>query len=389
MIPILSIVVPTKNRYYYLQFLAQYFHTIVSNKIELIIQDNSDMGTNENFVNFLNKINDQRISYSYCGENLTIDKNCDLAIKKAKGEYVTMIGDDDIFSKHIVKYVEKFKVENVDAILPIKSAYIWPDVNPRFYKNKLSGLYSVNDFKLKKTSIDIKKELEDVLNFGGVKILNLPRIYHGIIRRDILEKIYIETNSYFPGPSPDMANAVAICKYIDKYEMIDVPLIISGHSKTSGGGQGAQGQHYGEISKLSFLPKDTAANWDEDVPFYWSGSTIYAESVIQALKRTNRIDLIKKFNFEYLIANCFVFDTNYKDRIEKVYGSKNSSFKLKVKYYILLIWLKRINFHLINNLSLIILILKFNNIKRFKKDNILEVAFLNDEMIKNNQILIK
>ena len=186
-----------------------------------------------------------------------------------------------------------------------------------------------------------------------------------------------------------MANAVAICKYIDKYEMIDVPLIISGHSKTSGGGQGAQGQHYGEISKLSFLPKDTAANWDEDVPFYWSGSTIYAESVIQALKRTNRINLMKKFNFEYLIANCFVFDTNYKDRIEKVYGSKNSSFKLKVKYYILLIWLKRINFHLINNLSLIILILKFNNIKRFKKDNILEVAFLNDEMIKNNQILIK
>ena len=244
-------------------------------------------------------------------------------------------------------------------------------------------MYSVNDFKLKKTSIDIKKELEDVLNFGGVKILNLPRIYHGIIRRDILEKIYIETNSYFPGPSPDMANAVAICKYIDKYEMIDVPLIISGHSKTSGGGQGAQGQHYGEISKLSFLPKDTAANWNEDVPFYWSGSTIYAESVIQALKRTNRIDLIKKFNFEYLIANCFVFDTHFKVRIDKVYSDKSTLFKFKVNYYIILIWLKRINFHLFNNLSLIIPILNFNKTQRFKKDNILEVALLNDEMISN------
>ena len=182
-----------------------------------------------------------------------------------------------------------------------------------------------------------------------------------------------------------MANAVAICKYINKYEIIDVPLIISGHSISSTGGQGAQGQHYGEISKIRHLPKDTAANWNEDVPFYWSGSTIYAESVIQALKRTNRIDLIKKFNFEYLIANCFVFDTNFKDRIIKVYASKNRPFKFKVKYYILLIWLKRINFHLINNLSLIIPILKFNNTKRYKKDNILEVALLNDEMISNIQ----
>lgn len=383
MTPLLSIVVPSKNRYYYLKFLVEYFNSIQSDKMELIIQDNSDLGINDDFIDFLGKTNDTRISYLYTSDELTIDENCDIAIGRAKGEYVTMIGDDDIFSKHIVEYIDNCKDDNVDAILPIKSSYVWPDVNPRLYKNKLSGWYSVKSFKYKRTRINVKKELENVLNLGGVKILNLPRIYHGIIRRDILEKIYIETNSYFPGPSPDMANAIAICQYIDTYEIIDVPLIISGHSLLSTGGQGAQGQHYGEISKIRHLPKDTAANWNEDVPFYWSGSTIYAESVIQALKRTNRIDLIKKFNFEYLIANCFVFDTNFKDRIEKVYGSKNSSFKLKVKYYILLIWLKRINFHLTNNLSLIIPILKFNNTKRFKKDNILEVALLNDEMISN------
>ena len=282
-----------------------------------------------------------------------------------------MIGDDDIFSKHIVEYIEKYKEDNLDAILPIKSSYVWPDVNPRLYKNKLSGWYSVKSFNYKRTRINVNKELENVLNFGGVDILNLPRIYHGIIRRDILEKIYFETNSYFPGPSPDMANAIEICQYIDAYEMIDVPLIISGHSLLSTGGQGSQGQHFGEISKISHLPKDTAANWNENVPFYWSGSTIYAESVIQALKRTNRMDLLKKFNYEYLLANCFVFDTHFKVRIDKVYSDKSTLFKFKVNYYIILIWLKRINFHLFNNLSLIIPILNFNKTQRFKKDNIL------------------
>ena len=38
---ILSIVVPTKNRFYYLEFLVKYFNSINSNEIELIIHDNS------------------------------------------------------------------------------------------------------------------------------------------------------------------------------------------------------------------------------------------------------------------------------------------------------------------------------------------------------------
>ncbi len=381
--PLLSIVVPTKNRHYYLKYLVQYFCSIKSDKIELIIHDNSDINAVKGFEKIIESFNDSRIKYLYTFDELSVIDNCDLGIANASGNFVTMIGDDDIFSEYIIGYIEFFNKAGVQAVLPIKSSYIWPDVKPRLYQDTMSGVYSVSKFKFKRIKVDVNNELAHVLNLGGVEILNLPRIYHGIIRRDILEKIYIETNSYFPGPSPDMANAVAICKYINKYEIIDVPLIISGHSKSSTGGQGAQGQHYGEISKIRHLPKDTAANWSEDVPFYWSGSTIYAESVIQALKRTNRIDVIKKFNFEYLIANCFVFDTNYKDRIKKVYGSKNSSFKLKVKYYILLIWLKRISFHLTNNLSLIIPILNFNNTKRYKKDDILEVALLNDEMIKN------
>lgn len=383
--PLLSIVVPTKNRHYYLKYLVQYFCSVKSDKIELIIHDNSEKNAITDFEKIIESFNDSRIKYLYSFDELSVIDNCNLAISNASGDYVTMIGDDDVFSKHIIEYIEIFKAAGVQAILPIKSSYTWPNVKPRLYQDALSGVYSVTKFNFKRIKIDVNKELAQVLKRGGVDILNLPRVYHGIIKREFLEIIYKETNSFFPGPSPDMANAIALSKYIDKYEIIDVPLIISGHSISSTGGQGAQGQHYGEISKILHLPKDTALNWNKDVPFYWSGSTIYAESVIQALKRTDRIDLIKKFNFEYLIANCFVFDTNFKDRIDTIYNTKSSLFKIKVRYYFLLIWFKRINFHLINNVSLFIPLLNFNRVKRFKKSNIMDVALLNDEMISSHK----
>ena len=125
-----------------------------------------------------------------------------------------------------------------------------------------------------------------------------------------------------------------------------MPLIISGHSILSTGGQGAQGQHFGEIAKIKHLPKNTASNWTKEVPFYWSTYTIYAESVIQALKRMGMQKKLKKFNFEYLMACCLVFDTNYRDRARQVYQRKSVLYKGMIYYYFILIWIKRLFFHL-------------------------------------------
>jgi hypothetical protein len=382
--PIISIVVPTKNRYYYLEFLILYFHSIDSKKIELVIQDNSDIGTNNNFSAFIESLNDSRISYQYSGESMTIDQNCDLALNRAKGDYISMIGDDDAFSKHIINYIEDFKNNDLDAVLTAKSSFTWPDVKPRFYKEKLSGIFRVEKFNSKKTEIDVTNEMIKVISIGGTEMLNLPRTYHGIIKKAILEEIYLETGTYFPGPSPDMANAISSCKFIKKFMKIDLPLIISGHSNKSAGGQGAIGKHIGEISEIKFLPKATGPNWSKQIPFYWSGYTIYAESVIQALKRTNNNDFLKSFNLEYLLATCFVFDKDYKDRIIVIFNNLSLIQKLKIGYYYLFVWAKRLNYHLKSNLGLLFPSLLSKNSLIYKMDNILDVANLNDKIIENN-----
>jgi len=385
----LSVVVPTKNRHFYLEYLVNYFKSINSDKIELIIYDNSESVLREEFISFLNIVNDKRINYYEDDNEMSQTENCDMAVSKAKGEYITLLGDDDIFSKHILTHIEQWGEGEIEVILPVKGTYLWPDVKPRLYGNKLSGMFKLGQVSNKIVKTESKKILIKVMNRGGSEMLNLPRIYHGIVSKKILNKIFEDCGTYFPGPSPDIANAISICKYVKNYIIIDTPLIISGQSILSAGGQGAEGNHFGEISKIKQLPKNTAKEWSKKIPFYWSGKTIYAESVLKALKKMDMNEYFEKFNYEYLYASCFVFDTNYKHRIKKCTNEHMSFLKwVKIFYYCCLIWLRRLLFHFRNNLVLILPNIFKPKVRIFFKQNILEVAILNDKIIESKNTII-
>ena len=360
--PILSIVVPTKNRYYYLTFLVRYFHEIINKNIELIIQDNSDIDTNDEFVLCLNKINDLRIKYHYTPKDISVVENCDLAIKNAGGEYILMLGDDDIFSKKIISYIERMP-KDIDGLLTQKGIFTWPDVKPRFYGEKLSGKFKFKQFIGIENAVDVDKNFNKILSRGGTLLENMPCVYHGIIKRERLDDIFKITKSYFPGPSPDMANAAALALICKKIIMVDTPFVVAGHSISSAGGKGAQGQHYGSIETIKHLPKDTAKNWSSSVPFYWSGLTIYAESFIKGVSNIGESERLRKLNLNYLYASCLVFDKNYKRSIKETIKKQKISFydRITIKFYYTKVWLNRINFHIKNNLSLIILPAKHKN----------------------------
>ena len=307
--PLLSIIVPTKNRYYTLKFLAEYFYQIPSQQIELVIQDNSEKGSEQvDFMQFLKALSDNRIRYFYSNENLSVIENSDLAVLNARGEYISFIGDDDIFSKYIIEFAAYLKKQSIDAALPVKASYSWPDVHYRVYKNRMQGQLTETKVSGKTETVNIESVLRKVLKTGGTEIFNLPRLYHGIVKHDILRKVYAKSGSFFPGPSPDMANAIALCKFVKTYIIVDLPYIVSGHSSSSTGGQGAAGRHIGEIKDIKHLPGNTAEIWTFGVPFYWSGNTIYAESVLQSVRRMTMENELVSFNYNYLYATCLVYD---------------------------------------------------------------------------------
>lgn len=378
----LSVVVPTKNRHYYLKYLINYFKLINSDKIELIIYDNSEPVSRNEFISFLNVVNDKRINYYENDNEMSQTENCDMAVSKAKGEYITLLGDDDIFSKHILEYINEWRLDKVDVVLPIKGVYFWPDIKSRLYGDKHSGRFNVGQFTNKTEKIEIKKILNKVLKKGGSEILNLPRLYHGIVSKELLDKIYLDIGTYFPGPSPDIANAIALSKYSKNYIIKDLPLIISGQSKLSAGGKGAAGNHYDEISNVKQLPKNSAKIWSKKIPFYWSGKTIYAESTLKALEKMNMQKGIEHFNYEYLYASCLVFDIRYKERIIKCIRKNIKLFnRIKILYYFILIWLDRLFFHLKNNLVLLLPKSTKLDKKFFYEKNTFDVAIINDSLI--------
>lgn len=331
--PLLSIVVPTKNRYKYLKYLVSFFNSIKSDEIEMIIQDNSD--SNAEIQDFLSTIVDERLTYNYVSESLPISLNSDYAIKNSRGEYVCFLGDDDGFTTNILDAVECMKKYDVDASIFTIPHYLWPDCKGSLFWEWLFP------FKIRKgtgqvTILDSYAELIKVLKDGAYKIGQLPKVYHGIVTRKALDGIYEKHGSYFPGASPDMANAVSLA--LDKVKLIhiDYPFLIGGTSKVRMQGN-ERGDNEKDFSKLLFLPADTDANWDRRIPKIWTGQTIYAETIIKTLTKNGRADLIEHVNFSFMYIS---FIRHYKQEASMAYKLLSLP-KLIVLGYNLIIFLMK------------------------------------------------
>lgn len=352
--PIVSILIPTKDRYEYLTYLVDYFTTIESKDIELVIQDNS--AENFAFVSYLSTIKDERIIYNHVSGWLSMSDNCDSGLNFCSGEYVTMIGDDDGFLPYIDKVCHLLKNAKVDALITKNPSYIWPDMVSKQWGSKYSGKVDYSTFTNEVKLVDAKKLLQDALEVAGTEIVMLPRIYHGIISRRSLNKLKEEAGSCFPGASPDMANAIGILKYVDKLVSWDFPVIISGQAARSVGGMGQRKEHKGKISSVSFLPKSTEKEWENEVPKFWSGATIYADSMMKALKATGRIHDVKNYNYQFLYAYLTIYEFSFRDAIfscELNYIKKYPLTILKYLYYVAILFATRSLNFIKNNVKMI------------------------------------
>lgn len=341
---LLSIIIPTKNRYSTLFSVVDMILSFnLNDEIEIVIQDNSDNNAEAlEFVSQRNKYKNLR--YFYCSENLSQTGNSDKAVYNSTGEFVCFIGDDDGVMPNIVEVTKWMKEHDFKALRSYKPNYYWPDQKSNFLSSDISGVlryqpWKDNNFHIIKT----QKALDDTLKHGGVSMKLLPCVYHGIVERKMLDLIYNKTGSFFPGPSPDMANAIALTQVIDRYVQVDYPVIISGKSVNSIGGAGVLHQHVSKIEDVAHLPKDTAKYWEPRIPKYWTGPTIWAESVLKALKVFENENAIKRFNYDYLYAYLMVF---HKKQAEQIFNNfeleenKLSLLKLNIFLYRVKMFLK-------------------------------------------------
>lgn len=323
---LLSVVVPTKNRVIYLKSLIEIFNGFTRQDIELVIEDNSD--DNTEILSYLQRTNNKNIIYNYDSHTVSVVENSDRAILHSSGKYVCFLGDDDLFSELVGEFVEFMDRNSCDSAIFQVAKYYWPGTE--FKAHKFPNLV-IKRYKGKVKTINVKKEIDGLLSRGATSLNMMPKVYHGIVSRKCLDEIYNITGSYFPGPSPDMANSVALSFVVKKHIYCDVPYISSGTSPKSTAGLGAKHMHKGNIKDISFLPEGVEDNWNINIPKVWTGPTIYAQSALESLLRMGGLEEINKYNFNYLYAYFRVYCGDYTGLLSE---TKKNSDKYNVISYI-------------------------------------------------------
>jgi len=117
---ILTIGIPVYNGSEYLRdtivSIIEQFQYINLSEIEILISDNASTDSTPSIVESFLKTNQNTFSYYRNEKNVGYDRNVDQIFKKAKGEYIEILGDDDYYKNSfcLAKIIELLK-KNIQA----------------------------------------------------------------------------------------------------------------------------------------------------------------------------------------------------------------------------------------------------------------------------------
>lgn len=320
---LLSVIIPTKDRYQYLKECVKTLIDINSDRIEIVIQDNTE--NNLEIVEYISTMDSSHIRYFHTRESLTVTENSERAVMHSTGDYVCFIGDDDSVSEIIIDVVEVLKRNSIDACNVNMAGYYWNDVESD--NNQMSRL-SYNNRRAKVRKVDTKKVLRKYLKTGMQEMLLLPRLYHGIVSRRLLEQVKTKSGSFFPGPSPDMANAAVAALLLEWHLFIGLPVIVSGASHKSAAGKGVRGAHKGKLSNMAHLPEDIEETWNPLIPKLWLMNTIWPETCLKALEKAGAYDYIELFNYYPIYARIWIKYNEYIPIVKEYLSSPTDYFMM-------------------------------------------------------------
>lgn len=329
---ILSVVIPTKNRQYYCINAIKQILDVTGGKAEIIVQDNSDVPSLEEQIKALDSSD---VVYHYSSGILSFVDNFDYALRLASGKYVMIIGDDDGITSMALQLANWADQNDFMAVKPALSfIYFWPD--SKVFKDNDNGVLDIYSFSGKIREYVSLPGVQKTLANSCQNYLDndVIRLYHGIVRRDLLEKIQRKTGKYVGGLSPDiyLSMALSILNDNGKVVEVDIPATISGICKGSGSSQSATGEHTGKLEDAPHFRGHDNYEWDSRVPKFYSVDTIWADSALAAIKDLAP-EYLEYYRMETLVYRSLRKYPSFKDVIMQCYID-NGGKKLKLLSYI-------------------------------------------------------
>jgi glycosyltransferase involved in cell wall biosynthesis len=100
-----SIVIPTKNRAYYLKYAIKSVLSSPRQDIELVVSNNF---SSDETSKILSEINDSRMRVVSPDIALPMASHYEFAISKARGDWITILGDDDAVMPYIFESLDRY-----------------------------------------------------------------------------------------------------------------------------------------------------------------------------------------------------------------------------------------------------------------------------------------
>jgi glycosyltransferase involved in cell wall biosynthesis len=225
--PLLSIIIPTRERAGTLKYTLASVLDQASQDYEVIISDNV---SEDDTARVVSDKNDPRIKYYRTSARLSMCDNYEFALSKARGQYVIIIGDDDAAIPGMLDFlIARLRVlaEPVIHMWPLH-IYDWPvgDSNAK-------ATYVAP--QIAESILDLKVKACGVVRLGGWKYYELPSPYHAAIPRYILDALCERTGRVFHSTQPDVFTAMAIPAFADQAINIGKTVTLNGRSAKSNG----------------------------------------------------------------------------------------------------------------------------------------------------------
>ena len=307
----ISIVIPTRNRPDYLvdSVAIALAHCASA---EVVVCDNSDTDSLRHLL--AEHISGGRVIYEHCAELRSVVQNFEHALSLATGEWLIFIGDDDAIGPGLSEIVEWATQHGVEAVVAygdtFTTSYYWPGVRSKYYGDAYASRLFVWSFLGKTIPIDGVAELKRVSARLGGNLGALPRAYHGLVSKSLLDRILKRHGHVFGGVSPDIFSAALIAANSRKSVLVDYPFVIPGTSGVSTAGQGAERSDRAELRQTDHIARfGTGLVWDRRIPEFYAPQTVWAYSLLKALDELP--DLRIEPAYGRLYARCLLYCRAY------------------------------------------------------------------------------
>lgn len=230
LIPKFSLIIPTRNGAKYVSAPIESILSQDFQDMELIVSVNH---SDDDTLVCLKKYSDSRLKVIIPPRLLSMGSHYEWCLQQAKGEWVTIIGDDDgvmpYFFDEAVKLLERWSGSNVDAFSFRRAYYFWPGCDAVYGDSVLSISGQRREHTMWPKMAILRAILFDLNHF------DLPQIYtNNLVRRDLIEKIRLQSGGIFYHElNPDVYSGVAVALLAKKWVRFEWPLFWTGTSPKS------------------------------------------------------------------------------------------------------------------------------------------------------------